>query len=100
MEIRINRDKNLYAEKVDIIITQISSNPFISRCKCIYRSKFTAMDKSEHAPPYLRLCELVSTDKFSVVGNVNRVWFSLACLPCKRHVSSESLTRMNFNLPG
>ena len=39
-------------------------------------------------------------DKFPVVRNVNRVWFSLEFLPCKRPESGEILTRMNFNLPG
>ena len=46
-------------------------------------------------------CEQGSPDiKFSVVRNVNRVWFSLARLPCKRPGSCETLARMNFNLPG
>ena len=27
---------------------------------------------------------------------MDRVWFSLACLPCKRAESGEILTRMNF----
>ena len=57
------------------------------------------MDKSENAL-YLHSCEQESSDKFSAVRNVNRVWISLACLPCKRSGSGETLTRMNFNLPG
>ena len=34
-----------------------------------------------------------------MIRNVNRVWFSLACLPRKRPESGEILTRMKFNLP-
>ena len=48
---------------------------------------------------YLHSCEKGSPDKFSIVRNVNRVWFSLACLPRKHPGSCEILTRMNFNLP-
>ena len=69
--------------------------------KCIYLGKFTAQlpDKSEYAP-YLHSCEQGSPDKFSVVRNVNRFWFSLACLPCKRPGSGEILNRMNIKIPG
>ena len=45
-------------------------------------------------------CEQGSPDKLSVVRYVDRVWFSLTCLPCKRPGSGEILTRMSFNLPG
>ena len=39
-------------------------------------------------------------NKFPVVRNVTRIWFSLAYLLCNRSESGEILTRLNFDLRG
>ena len=58
------------------MIARISCCPFMSRCKCICGGGFTAwLGESECTP-------VGGPDKFSVVRSVDRVWFSLACLPC------------------
>ena len=36
------------------------------------------------ADSYLHSCKQGSPDQYSEVRKVDRVWFSLACLPCKR----------------
>ena len=47
----------------------------MSQCICKCPCKFTLQLNN--------ICNKQSPDKFPVVRNVNRVWISLACLPCK-----------------
>ena len=61
---------------------------------------WTNLNRLHICTPYLHSCEQGSPDKLSVARNVNRAWFSMACLPCKLPGSGEILTRTNFNLPG